>query len=402
MRQTRSILTLAWVLLAAMPVDAQPRLRGPSRQVAGVVVREHVRRDGTRVRHFYKPASASKTGAGLVRIQGREGLFRFAGGSLVGAGGHTRMKVKVSGAGLEVTRAEAGGQRRMLRGKSALAALRTLRSASFTADPPPEPGAVVPYKALPRKLKEKLQPTDSWVGRERLPQKAAVVRKDTASVTYIESVARSTINRGYKRVGLRWTEALRGNGKQADKVGFFYTWPSSGFDARVDARGRVNVRMNIRLEDGTGYGEGCVRSLAKHLKQQIEQAWDKQVALVDKNNPSGKLPVRFSINFHTGKKKKGEHAVVTIRGADYGDNHANWSMAATRGVVPHEIGHHMGNPDEYKDRGWAPLRRHPDGASIMKGCTSKDNANPLPRHFKAVATWLSAETGRQFTVQPLR
>jgi len=372
--QLTQVVVLLLLTLTGSAADGAPR------RIGDIVVHQRVRRDGSRVRLFY-----------------RAGSGHIAGASLVASGGHRRLSIRVGPHGVRAVSRQLGRVEH-LQGKTAVGrAARALRPLRLETGPAPEPGQIVEWATLPQRLRKRLDQTDAFVTRKRLPRGAVVAARGDSGVSYLESVAPSSLNPGFQHVGLRWTEALRGHGDQARLVGFLYNWPSTGFDARV-TRGEVHVRMAIRLEDGVGTGQASLLSLGRHLKREIERTWDSRVVLVDTAHRSRRLPVRFTIDFHTDKRP-GEHAVVKIQGPDYGDNHANWSIAVPKGVAAHEVGHHLGNIDEYGAGREAPLRPRPAGPSVMKASRGLADELPRARHFRAVAAWLGAETGRRFVVR---
>ncbi|MCS6914077.1 MAG: hypothetical protein RMK29_22175 [Myxococcales bacterium] len=165
-----------------------------------------------------------------------------------------------------------------------------------------------------------------------------------------------------------------------------------GWDSQYDiwAVGKtVFVRLRIEAKPDAGVTQAEVDRLTREWEQ-AEQKWSGAYQLVDQADANNSYDVRVDVQFVT----KGAHHTVRVRPGPARSNMASWDTKDDRHAASHEIGHMLGQRDEYPDPE-APDRTISDSSSVMHTKTGAVQK----RHYQDFCDWLSKKTGKTFEVR---
>jgi hypothetical protein len=147
-------------------------------------------------------------------------------------------------------------------------------------------------------------------------------------------------------------------------------------------------------------------------KAKTDAAWTNKFDLrrhgcSSTNQSCCRYSVQTTVNFNKVDTKSDNTIVIGLN--DGRSNAGAWSLGDTRpGLAPHEFGHHLGNPDEYKGGVGIDTTVNTDGAtagidgSCLMGSVPAGDVPPLKaRHFtiigKHLAALIQAQAGVSWT-----
>ena len=171
-----------------------------------------------------------------------------------------------------------------------------------------------------------------------------------------------------------------------------YGWTAAyRIDELKDCRLRVVVR--IRLVPDADVTATQLQTVMNVWEPAIEQAWTDQFALVLNRGRCLCRDYRLA-TFDVQWVQSGEHHSVAVHSGSGRADMGNWFLNNTGGTAAHEVGHMIGNVDEYPDDN-CPNRVLSNDNSIMR--TSQSGV-ARPRHYQSFATWISNRTCCDYNV----
>ena len=168
------------------------------------------------------------------------------------------------------------------------------------------------------------------------------------------------------------------------------------YQVELGRSGELTAVIRVRLDPEEGVSAGELADAQRRWSQAIDEVWSNRFALVCPQGAAGALIRRVLLRVEW--VASGEHhraRAVPGRGRS---TKVLWRTVGSEGDVAHEIGHFMGNDDEYPDR-LAPARIITDAQSIMSNTVT---GVAQPRHLESLAAWLSQETGCPYQVIGIR
>jgi hypothetical protein len=113
----------------------------------------------------------------------------------------------------------------------------------------------------------------------------------------------------------------------------------------------TQITVRIRLQPDADVDAAALAVCRSRWESGIDGAWSNQ-------------PVGCNVTLQVSFVSSGEHLAVTVKRGDGRSNLTLWHTADSGRVVAHEIGHLLGNPDEYEDVN-CPDRNPVNTGSIM-------------------------------------
>ena len=165
-----------------------------------------------------------------------------------------------------------------------------------------------------------------------------------------------------------------------------YGWTSayeSVFDPRECA---LRITVRIRLVPDADVSATDLANAIAVWEPAVETAWTGQFPLVLRDGRCGCKMV--SVNVNVNFVASGEHHVVAVHAGSGRADMGNFYVTNSGGTVAHEVGHMMGNVDEYPDPACTSRTVTSDG-SIMQNSQS---GTVKCRHYESFQRWLSNRT----------
>jgi len=149
---------------------------------------------------------------------------------------------------------------------------------------------------------------------------------------------------------------------------------------------RLNVVVRIRLQPDPGITQAQLQAAQNLWEPAIEQAWTGQFPL-DRSN--GRCACRrYSVSLDVQWVTSNEHHVVQVHAGSGRADMGNFFLNNTGGTAAHEVGHMLGNSDEYAYPA-CPNRTVTSDGSIMQ---NSQTGTVRPRHYQGLADWITART----------
>ena len=175
-----------------------------------------------------------------------------------------------------------------------------------------------------------------------------------------------------------------GNEVSGAKTECIYSW-TSAYRITEERDCRLNVVVRIRLQPDAGVTQAQLQAAQSTWEPAIEQAW------------TGRFPFRrqngscacesYSVSLDVQWVTSGEHHVVQVHAGSGRADMGNFFLNNSGGTVAHEVGHMLGNADEYTDPA-CPNRTVTSDGSIMQNSQS---GTARPRHYQGFGAWITAK-----------
>jgi hypothetical protein len=149
---------------------------------------------------------------------------------------------------------------------------------------------------------------------------------------------------------------------------------------------RLHVVVRIRLQPDAGVTQAQLQAAQNTWEPAIEQAWTGRFDIV-RSNGSCQCR-RYSVDLDVQWVTAGEHHVVQVHAGSGRADMGNFFLNNTGGTAAHEVGHMLGNPDEYTDAA-CPNRTVTNDNSIMQ---TSQKGTVRPRHYQGFADWITSRT----------
>lgn len=151
----------------------------------------------------------------------------------------------------------------------------------------------------------------------------------------------------------------------------------------------VFVRLRINVVAGVGVTTRQLSRLKK-IWEKAQEKWSGKYKLVDSSDTTNQYTVRIMVQF----VQTDVDQTVTVQPGPARSNMTTWDTKDDKHAASHEIGHMLGNKDEYADPA-VPSRTVTNSTSVMNTNTGKVKK----AHYQSFATWLSSKTGKTIVVQ---
>lgn len=149
---------------------------------------------------------------------------------------------------------------------------------------------------------------------------------------------------------------------------------------------RLQVVVRIRLQPDPGVTQAQLQAAQNTWEPAIEQAWSGRF---DLRRSNGRCAcARYSVDLDVQWVTTGEHHVVQVHAGSGRADMGNFFLNNTGGTAAHEVGHMLGNPDEYSDAA-CPNRTVTSDNSIMQ---TSQQGTVRPRHYQGFADWITSRT----------
>jgi hypothetical protein len=149
---------------------------------------------------------------------------------------------------------------------------------------------------------------------------------------------------------------------------------------------RLNLVVRIRLQPDAGITPAQLQTAQTTWEPAIEQAWTGQFPL--RRSTGHCACERYAVSLDVQWVTSGEHHVVQVHAGSGRADMGNFFLNSTGGTAAHEVGHMLGNPDEYADPA-CPNRNVTSDNSIMQ---TSQRGTVRPRHYQGFADWITART----------
>jgi hypothetical protein len=162
-----------------------------------------------------------------------------------------------------------------------------------------------------------------------------------------------------------------------------YGW-TSAYQAVFDPREcHLRITVRIRLVPDSDVSATDLANCIARWEPAIEAVWTGQFSLVRRDGSCRceAVTVALDVEFVAS----GEHHVVAVHSGSGRADMGNFYVNSTGGTAAHEVGHMIGNADEYADAA-CPNRTVTSDGSIMQ--TSQRGAARC-RHYESFQRWLS-------------
>ena len=156
---------------------------------------------------------------------------------------------------------------------------------------------------------------------------------------------------------------------------------------------RLHVEVRIRLVPDADVTDQQLQNTMNVWEPAIEQAWTDRFALLLSRGGCQCQEYHLT-TFDVQWVQAGEHHTVAVHSGNGRADMGNWFINNTGGTTAHEVGHMIGNVDEYPDAN-CPNRVLSNDNSIMR---DSQNGVARPRHYQTFATWISSRTCCDYNV----
>lgn len=139
----------------------------------------------------------------------------------------------------------------------------------------------------------------------------------------------------------------------------------------------TQVTVRIKLNPADDVGSATLTACKARWKQGIEQAWSGQFGCCESPGCSNQRDIELTVDWVS----QDEHLAVTVKQGPGRSNLTLWHTTDSGQVAAHEVGHLLGNVDEYVDT-LCPLR-----SPVGTGTLMDDVSGPVvARHCKRFCT----------------
>ena len=167
-----------------------------------------------------------------------------------------------------------------------------------------------------------------------------------------------------------------------------YGWTAA---YRVDEDGRecaLRVTVRIRLIPDAGVAAADLAAARTRWESAIEAAWPGGIGLARRDAEGPSCPCEtYRVAVDVRFVETGEHHAVRVRSGAGRANMTTWFVTDSGGTAAHEVGHMLGNPDEYADAN-CPSRTVTGDNSLMQTTAGTVKV----RHLADLATWVGNRT----------
>jgi hypothetical protein len=164
-----------------------------------------------------------------------------------------------------------------------------------------------------------------------------------------------------------------------------YGW-TSAFRITEEPDCILRIVVRIRLQPDPGVTQQQLQAQQTIWEQAIEQAWMDRFRI---RRSDGECACEeYRVDLDVQWVNTGEHHRVRVQSGSGRADMTNWFITSTGGTAAHEVGHMLGNVDEYPDAN-CPSRAVTTDNSIMR---SSQTGQVRPRHYQRFADWVSART----------
>jgi hypothetical protein len=185
---------------------------------------------------------------------------------------------------------------------------------------------------------------------------------------------------------LCWLKRLfTGNEVSATRSECIYSW-TEAWRATEESDCRLNVVVRVRLQPDAGITTAQVQAVQAAWEPVVERSWSNQFPL--RLTKGGCDCERYTVSLDLQWVTSGEHHVVQLHAGSGRADMGNFFLNNTGGTIAHEVGHMLGNSDEYTDPA-CPGRTVTSDGSIMQ---NSQTGTVRQRHYQGFANWISART----------
>jgi uncharacterized protein (DUF2252 family) len=198
-------------------------------------------------------------------------------------------------------------------------------------------------------------------------------------IHYLETGAEPTVT---------GSEDIQGIAERSGVDGHF------ALDTLSDGTARVRLKLKlVAADDETTQAD--LETMKTRAQEGMARFWDRRFAIT---GPDGVTrPLRFSVEF----TDDGEEVAIVHRRGPEADSH-EWSTGNSSVVAAHEMGHHLGLPDEYWQVGRSEISHVFSKAVKWDNSLMAWGTHVRQRHGDMIAEVMRSSTGREFAVDKIR
>jgi hypothetical protein len=176
-----------------------------------------------------------------------------------------------------------------------------------------------------------------------------------------------------------------GNEVSQSKSECIYGW-TSAYRITEESDCRLNIVVRVRLQPDSGITAAQVQAVQTAWEPVVERTWTNHFPI--RLTEGGCSCERYTVNLDLQWVTSGEHHVVQLHAGSGRADMGNFFLNNTGGTIAHEVGHMLGNPDEYADPA-CPGRTVTSDGSIMQ---NSQTGTVRQRHYQGFADWISSRT----------
>jgi hypothetical protein len=170
-----------------------------------------------------------------------------------------------------------------------------------------------------------------------------------------------------------------------------YVW-TAAYRIIEESDCRLSVVIRIRLLPDSDVTQAQLQAAQATWEPAIEQAWRDRFT-IDRTRGGCTCGTYRVSTVDVQWVTSGEHHVVRVHSGNGRADMGNWFLTDSGGTAAHEVGHMLGNPDEYPDTN-CPGRTLSNDNSLMRSTTGQVR----PRHYEGFADWISNWTCCDYAV----